>query len=87
MQDKLIPDPLVARDRYRITLMTLWRWTQDRNLGFPQPIQIRTRNYRKASELDAFDERQRHAPRTVTKRSTEKARQVRATKRAAARGE
>jgi predicted DNA-binding transcriptional regulator AlpA len=89
MQDKLIADPLVA-ERYGVTAMTIWRWTQDPSLGFPKPITIRTRNYRKVAELDAFDERQRNValtPRNQTKRCTEKARQVLARKRAEARGE
>jgi predicted DNA-binding transcriptional regulator AlpA len=53
----LLPDPTVAR-RYGISLMSLWRWTRDKKLSFPQPLKIRERNYRSAAELDAFDRRQ-----------------------------
>jgi hypothetical protein len=41
--------------------MTLWRWSRDRDLGFPQPIKIRKRLYRYQDELDDFDERHREA--------------------------
>jgi hypothetical protein len=55
---KLLPDALVCR-RYSVTLMTLWRWDRDPDLGFPRPIKIKTRNYRDIAELEAFEERQR----------------------------
>lgn len=54
--DNLIPDPAVAR-RFGVTLMTLWRWDHDPELGFPKRIKIRTRNYRRESELDAWEVR------------------------------
>lgn len=53
----LVPDPAVAQ-RYGVSLMTLWRWTRDKELEFPQPVKIRERNYRNAVDLDAFDRRQ-----------------------------
>jgi predicted DNA-binding transcriptional regulator AlpA len=54
-QKKLLPDPKVC-ERYDVTPMTLWRWDRDPDLNFPKPIRIRTRKYRDARELDAFDE-------------------------------
>jgi hypothetical protein len=62
MQDdqKLLPEARVA-ERYGVHSLTLSRWDQDPNLNFPRPFYIRGRKYRRASELDAFDERQREA--------------------------
>jgi hypothetical protein len=56
--DVLLPDPKVCV-RYDITPMTLWRWDRDPDLGFPKPIRIRRRKYRKLEELKAFDDIQR----------------------------
>lgn len=44
-------------ERYAIGKMALWRWTQDDELGFPAPIQIRKRNYWRLSDLEAFERR------------------------------
>ena len=57
---RLLPDKQVCL-RYGVTQMTLWRWTNDASLGFPQPIKIRKRPYRDLDELEEFDERQRDA--------------------------
>ena len=57
---RLLPDKEVCQ-RYGVKPMTLWRWTHDGNLGFPQPIKIRNRLYRDLDELEEFDERQREA--------------------------
>jgi hypothetical protein len=51
---KLLPEAQVA-ERYSVTTVTLWRWDNDPDLGFPKPIRIRKRKYRDESELDAFD--------------------------------
>ena len=57
IQDEaLIPDRAVCT-RYGISLMTLYRWDRDSSLGFPKPIRIRTRKYRRVVELDEFDAR------------------------------
>jgi predicted DNA-binding transcriptional regulator AlpA len=50
---RLIPDKDVC-SRYGITSKTLWVWT-GANFGFPQPVTINGRNFRRESELDAFD--------------------------------
>ena len=51
--DTLVPDPQV-RSLFGVTSMTLYRWTNDPDLGFPQPIRIRSRNYRSRRALDAW---------------------------------
>jgi predicted DNA-binding transcriptional regulator AlpA len=61
-QRRLIPDCRV-RERYSISVMTLWRWDRDPNLNFPKAIHIRGRKYRDESELDAFDASRRAASR------------------------
>ena len=50
----LLPDPVVAR-RYGKSLRTLARWDGDQTLGFPKPVFIRKRKYRRSEELDQFD--------------------------------
>jgi hypothetical protein len=62
---RLIPDPIVARERYRITLRTLARWDANEALGFPKPVTINRRKYRPLDELDAFDKRRADARREV----------------------
>lgn len=52
-QDSLIPDPEVAKE-FGISLMSLWRWDRDPDLGFPPRIKIRRRNYRSRRGLDQF---------------------------------
>jgi hypothetical protein len=55
MSRKLVPDSVVAHDRYRCSLRTIDRWDHDPALGFPPPIRIRKRKYRDEVELDEFD--------------------------------
>jgi hypothetical protein len=52
--EQLIPDRKVA-NRYGRSLMALWRWDQKPELGFPPPIRINGRKYRKLSELVAWE--------------------------------
>nr|WP_249145865.1 DNA-binding protein [Bradyrhizobium diazoefficiens] len=56
----LIPTRQVAA-RYNVTLRSIDRWTRDPALGFPQPIQINTRNYFDEQELNDFDRRRASA--------------------------
>ncbi|MCS3761656.1 hypothetical protein [Bradyrhizobium centrosematis] len=56
LPDQFVPDPIVANE-FNISLMTLWRWSRDPNLGFPAAIQIRGKNFRSRSEIEAFKER------------------------------
>jgi hypothetical protein len=51
--DEFVPDPQVARE-FNITLMTLWRWTNDPDLGFPAQVVIRKRNFRSRRQLETF---------------------------------
>jgi predicted DNA-binding transcriptional regulator AlpA len=55
--DELIPDPQVC-SRYNICPMTLWRWDRDAALGFPKPVRIRRRKYRRLSELVGWERAQ-----------------------------
>jgi hypothetical protein len=54
--DQLIPD-WVVKNEFRVCSMTLWRWTEDQQLGFPQPVKIRGRNYRRRRQVDTFKAR------------------------------
>jgi hypothetical protein len=54
--DSLVPDPKVAEE-FHVTLMSLWRWDRDPTkiaLGWAPKVQIRKRNYRHRSQLEAF---------------------------------
>jgi predicted DNA-binding transcriptional regulator AlpA len=55
--DQLVPDPIVAEEFGGITLMTLYRWTNDPKLGFPPPIKIRSKNFRSRRALEDFKAR------------------------------
>jgi predicted DNA-binding transcriptional regulator AlpA len=57
----LLPESAVCR-RYGVSDTTLIRWERDESLGFPKPIYIRGRRYRRLSELEAFEERQARNP-------------------------
>jgi predicted DNA-binding transcriptional regulator AlpA len=37
-----------------VTDMTIWRWLQDPETGFPAPRYVRKRRYWRADELDAW---------------------------------
>jgi predicted DNA-binding transcriptional regulator AlpA len=54
--DQLVPDPTVCCE-FGVTSMTLYRWTRDPKLGFPQPVKINSRCYRIRRELEEFKER------------------------------
>ncbi|MBR1296658.1 hypothetical protein [Bradyrhizobium sp. AUGA SZCCT0042] len=51
--DQLVPDPIIAKEFYT-TLMGIYRWTHDANLGFPPPIKIRNRNFRSRRAIEEF---------------------------------
>lgn len=67
LPDQLLPDPHVCR-RYGVSAMTLWRWDRHATLGFPPPIWINGRKYRRVSDLLAFDARRAAAPRPTPPR-------------------
>lgn len=58
-EDKFIPAHEVREMSGGIADMTLWRWLQDDQLGFPQPIRIKTRRYWKKSIVEQWLEGQR----------------------------
>jgi hypothetical protein len=51
----LIPDRVVARERYRVHPHTLRRWDDNPALGFPPVVMVNGRRYREAEALDAWD--------------------------------
>lgn len=60
MQNKRFLNARQVRDRYAgISEMSLWRWVNSPDVGFPQPIKISNRNFWLEADLDAFDVRQR----------------------------
>jgi hypothetical protein len=50
----LLPDSAVAQ-RYGITPRTIHRWDQRAELGFPKPIRINDRKYRRVTELQVWE--------------------------------
>jgi predicted DNA-binding transcriptional regulator AlpA len=56
LSDELVPDPTVIKE-FKITLMTIWRWSNDPDLDFPPAIKIRNRSYRSRRALDDFKAR------------------------------
>ncbi|MET4493530.1 hypothetical protein ABIA94_009138 [Bradyrhizobium sp. LA7.1] len=54
--DHLVPDPIIAKE-FSVTLMTLWRWSHDPNLQFPQAIKIRGKNFRSRRAIEHFKAR------------------------------
>jgi hypothetical protein len=54
--DALVADPQVARE-FSVSLMTIWRWDHDANLGFPPRIVVGRRNYRSRQQLERFKRR------------------------------
>jgi hypothetical protein len=52
---KLIPDGVVARERYHVHPHTLRRWDKNPALKFPPPIYMNGRRYRDVEKLDAWD--------------------------------
>jgi hypothetical protein len=53
---KLLPDRKVA-ERYGVNCRTLFRWDRNPSLGFPAPVTINGRKYRREDELESFDAR------------------------------
>lgn len=52
--DVLLPDSK-ARKRYGVSEMTFWRWDRNPDLGFPAPVIINRRKYRRLSDLRAWE--------------------------------
>jgi predicted DNA-binding transcriptional regulator AlpA len=41
--------------RYSKSHVSIWRWMNDPDLGFPKPVKINRLNYWKLSDLEAFE--------------------------------
>jgi hypothetical protein len=52
--DDLIPDARVA-ERYGVSTRTIPRWDADPDLGFPDPVVINGRRYRRRADLERFE--------------------------------
>lgn len=65
--DQLVRDPIVAQEFGDVSLMTIYRWTNDPTLGFPPPIKIRNKNFRSRRALEEFKARMMRA--AVTQRA------------------
>lgn len=46
-----------VKHRYQCSYQTIWRWTRDPDLGFPQPLKINGRNRFALNEIEAFERR------------------------------
>jgi len=55
LKEVLIPDRVVAQERYHVHLHTLRRWDKNSELGFPPPVYVNGRRYREIAALDAWD--------------------------------
>jgi predicted DNA-binding transcriptional regulator AlpA len=53
------------RARYGIADMTLWRWTNDRELEFPQPLKINRRNYWRLDDVERWERQRARASRSA----------------------
>jgi hypothetical protein len=51
---ELIPDARVAQ-RYGVHSITVGRWDANHELGFPAPVIINRRKYRRRAELEAWE--------------------------------
>ena len=51
----LIPDRIVAEQRYHVHPHTLRRWDKNPALAFPPRVYVNGRRYREADKLDAWD--------------------------------
>lgn len=52
---KYLTGPQVEQ-RYQRTRMTIYRWENDPEMGFPKPIVINGRKYHEETQLDAWDQ-------------------------------
>lgn len=57
MKRKLVPAKAVRSNLGDVSQMTLWRWLNNPELGFPRPIYINRRRYFDADEIENFKAR------------------------------
>lgn len=55
---RLLPSKAVRERLGNCSNMTLWRYTHDEKIDFPQPTIIRKRRFWEADEIEAFITRQ-----------------------------
>jgi predicted DNA-binding transcriptional regulator AlpA len=48
-----------------ISDMTLWRWLQDPELGFPEPLIIQRRRYWRLADIEAWERAQASRPKAA----------------------
>jgi hypothetical protein len=65
--DELVPDADVRRELGNISVMSLWRLTQQPEANFPKLIKLGSRNYRARSELERFKKRLIEQPREASR--------------------
>jgi len=58
MEHKLISAATVRDLCGGVSDMTLWRWLNDRDMNFPEPVYIQKRRYWREAELGAWIEAQ-----------------------------
>jgi hypothetical protein len=51
--DEWVPDTQLRRE-LNTTAMSLWRWTHDPAMGFPQVIKLGRRNFRSRAAIEAW---------------------------------
>ena len=56
-KEVFLTGPQVQR-RYQKSHVSIWRWVEDSELGFPKPIKIRRLNYFRLSELEEWESAQ-----------------------------
>jgi len=47
--------------RFGISEMTLWRWSHDETLRFPQPMRIRNRKFFPVADIEEWERQQMEA--------------------------
>jgi hypothetical protein len=57
--DALVPDPVVARDHFGVTLRTLQEWDLNPDLEFAPVYRIAGRKYRRLGDIRRFKARMR----------------------------
>ncbi len=59
-RERLLPDARV-REFFGVSAMTIWRWERNETLGFPLPVVINGRKFRRVGDVLDFRDRHRRA--------------------------